>query len=133
MTPLPGTYHQRGGRPVRQPKISGRTSRQCNIVVIITQSGTRSATNGLQGHLGMTEISSQAWLRTEFNWQRKTAKATAWSGSTPQASGWATDPSTLLLHLLAKVEDDSSPISGHKHKAREYIIMYSARIATHYK
>ena len=76
---------------------------------IITQSGTRSTTNGLQGHQGMTKISSQAWLRTEFNWQRKTTKATAWSGSTPQASGWATDPSTLLLHLLAKVEDESSP------------------------
>ena len=75
---------------------------------IITQSGTRSATNGLQGHQGMTKISSQAWLRTEFNWQRKTAKPTAWSGSTPQASGWATDPSTLLLHVLAKVEDESS-------------------------
>ena len=66
-------------------------------------------------------------------WQRKTTKATAWSGSTPQASGWATDPSTLLLHLLAKVEDDSSPISGHNHKAREYIIMHSASIATYYK
>ena len=79
------------------------------------------------------QISSQAWLRTEFNWQRKTTKATAWSGSTPQASGWATDPSTLLLHLLAKVEDESSPTSGHKHKAREYICMHSARIATHYK
>ena len=56
-----------------------------------------------------------------FNWQRKKTKATAWSGSTPQASGWATDPRTLLLHLLAKVENVSSPISGHNHKAREYI------------
>ena len=43
-----------------------------------------------------------------FNWQRKTTKATAWSGSIPQASGWATVPSTLLLHLLAMVEDESS-------------------------
>ena len=81
----------------------------------------------------MTKISSQAWLRTEFNWQRKTTKATAWSGSTPQASGWATDPSMLLLHILAKIEDESSPKSGHKHKAREYICMHSARIATYYK
>ena len=55
VTPLAGTYDQRGGRPVRQPKISGRTSRQCNIMEIITQSGTRSATNGLQGHQGMTK------------------------------------------------------------------------------
>ena len=133
MTPLPGTSRQRGGRPVRQPKISGRTSRQCNIMEIITQSGTRSVTNGLQGHQGMTKISSQSWLRTEFNWQRKTTKTTAWSGSTPQVSGWATDPSTLLLHLLAKVEDESSPKSGHNHKAREYIIMHSASIAPHYK
>lgn len=87
---------------------------------IITQSGTRSATNGLQGHQGMTKISSQAWLMTEFNWQRKTAKATAWSGSTPQASGWATDPSTLLLHILANMEDESSPKSGHLNSQREY-------------
>ena len=133
VTPLPGTYHQRGCRPVRQPKISGRTSRQCNIMEIITQSGTISATNGLQGHQGMTGISGQAWLSTEFNWQRKMAKSMAWSGSTPQAFGWATDPSTLLLQIFAKVEDDSSPISGHKHKAREYICMHSARIATHHK
>ena len=41
VTPLPGTNHQRGGRPVRQPKISGRTLRQCNIAEIITQSGTK--------------------------------------------------------------------------------------------
>ena len=71
--------------------------------------------------------------KAEFNWQRKTTKATAWSGSTPQVSGWATDPSTLLFHVLAKVEDESSPKSGHNHKAREYICMHSARIATHYK
>ena len=43
-----------------------------------------------------------------FNWQRKTTKATAWSGSIPQASGWATDPSTLLLHFFAMVGDESS-------------------------
>ena len=43
-------------------------------------------------------------------------------------SGWATDPSTLLLLILAKVEVESSPKSGHNHKAREYIIMHSARI-----
>ena len=79
------------------------------------------------------QISSQAWLWTEFNWQQKTTKATAWSGSTPQASGWAIDPSTLLLHLLAKVEDESLTKPGHNHKAREYINMHSARIATHHK
>ena len=39
-------------------------------------------------------------------------KATAWSGSNPQVSGWATDPTTLLLLVLAKVEDESSPKSG---------------------
>jgi hypothetical protein len=100
---------------------------------IITQSGTRSATNGLQGHQGMTKISSQAWLRTEFNWQRKTTKATAWSGSTPQASGWATDPSTLLLHLLAKVEDESSPKSGQNTRPVSTLNMHSASIAPHYK
>ena len=49
---------------------------------------------------------------TEFNWQRKTTKATDWSGSTPQVSGWATDPSTLVLHLLAK--------SGHMKSQSEY-------------
>ena len=43
-----------------------------------------------------------------FNWQQKTTKATAWSGSIPQASGWATDPNMLLLHLLIMVEDESS-------------------------
>ena len=48
-------------------------------------------------------------------------------------SGWATDPSTLLLLVLAKVEVGSSPKSGHNHKAREYIIMHSASIATYYK
>ena len=57
---------------MRQPKISGRTSRQCNIVEIITQSGTRSATNGLHGHQGMNNYHCQVWHRTEFNWQRKT-------------------------------------------------------------
>ena len=72
MTPLPGTYHQRGGRPVRQPKISGRTLRQCNIAEIITQSGTKSATNGLQGHQGMTKYQSQHGTIQSFNWQRKT-------------------------------------------------------------
>ena len=66
VTPLPGTYHQRGGRPVRQPKISGRTSRQCNIMEIITQSGTRSATNGLQGHQGMTKYQAKHGSDTEF-------------------------------------------------------------------
>ena len=78
-------------------------------------------------------MSCQTWLRTGSNWQRKTTKAAAWSGSTPQASGWATDPSTLWLQILAKVEDESSPRSGHNHKAREYIIMHSASIATYYK
>jgi hypothetical protein len=48
-------------------------------------------------------------------------------------SGWATDPSTLLLQILTKVEDESSTKPGHNHKAREYICMHSARIATHYK
>ena len=48
-------------------------------------------------------------------------------------SGWATDPSTLWLHLLAKVEDESSTKPGHKHKAREYINMHSSRIAIHHK
>ena len=48
-------------------------------------------------------------------------------------SGWATDPSTLLLQILTKVEDESSTKPGHNHKAREYIGMHSARIATHYK
>ena len=43
-------------------------------------------------------------------------------------SGWATDPSTLLLQILPKVEDESSTKPGHNHKAREYIIMHSARI-----
>ena len=69
----------------------------------------------------MTEISSQAWLMTEFNWQQKTIKATTWNGSIPQASGWATSPSTLLLHILAKIEDGSrSPKSGHLNSQREY-------------
>ena len=36
-------------------------------------------------------------------------------------SGWATDPSTLLLQILTKVEDESSTKPGHNHKAREYI------------
>ena len=41
VAPRSGTYFQRGGRPVRQPKISDRTLRQCNIAEIITQSGTK--------------------------------------------------------------------------------------------
>ena len=48
-------------------------------------------------------------------------------------SGWATDPSTLLLQILTKVEDESSTKPGHNHKAREYIIMHSASIAPHHK
>ena len=131
MTP-PGTYHQGGGRPVRQPKISGCTSRQCNIMEIITQSGTKSYKRFTRPSRHY-KITCQAWPRTEFNWQRKTTKATAWSGSTPQASGWATDPSTLLLHVLAKVEDEFSTKPGHNHKAREYIIMHSASIVPHHK
>ena len=58
VTPLPGTSCQRDSRPVRHPRITGRTSQQCNIMEIITQSGTRSATNGLQGHQGMTKYQS---------------------------------------------------------------------------
>ena len=96
MAPPSGTACQRGGRPVRQPKISGRTLRQCNIAEIITQSGTKCYKRFTRPSWHDRK-SSQAWLRIEFNWQRKTAKATAWSGSIPQASGWATDPSTLLL------------------------------------
>ena len=41
VAPPSGTACQKGGRPVRQPKISGRTLRQCNIAEIITQSGTK--------------------------------------------------------------------------------------------
>ena len=78
------------------------------------------------------KISSQAWLRTEFNWQRKTTMATARSGSTPQVSGWATDPSTLLLHLLAKVEDESSPKSGQNTRPVSTLNMHSASIASYY-
>ena len=39
----------------------------------------------------------------------------------------------LLLHILTKVEDESLTKPGHNHKAREYIIMHSASIATYYK
>ena len=48
-------------------------------------------------------------------------------------SGWATDPSTLLLQILTKVEDESSTKPGHNHKAREYIIMHSASIALYHE
>ena len=34
--------------------------------------------------------------------------ATTWCGSIPKASGWATNPSMLLLDLLAMVVDESS-------------------------
>ena len=71
------------------------------------------------------QISCQAWLRTEFNWQRKTAKATAWSGSTPQVSGWATDPSTVLLHLLAK--------SGNIKSQSEYNDVLASKITTRHE
>ena len=75
----------------------------------------QSATRGLQGHQDMTKYHAK-WLGTEFNCKAEAEvlnTATAWSGSIPQASGWATNPSILLLHLLAKVEDESSRRSGH--------------------
>ena len=93
---------------MRQPRISGRTLRQCNIAEISLHNQAQRATNGLHGHKDMKNYQAQVWHGTEFNWQQKTTKATAWSGSIPQASGWATDPSTLLLHIFAMVEDESS-------------------------
>ena len=52
----------------------------------------------LDGHQGMRNYLAAEDIDT----------TTAWRDSIPQASGWATDPSTLLLHLFAMVEDESS-------------------------
>ena len=82
--------------------------RQCNIAEISLHNQAQRATNDLHGHQGMRNDHGQVWLGTEFNWQQKTTKATAWSGSIPQASGWTTDPSMLLLRFFAMVEDESS-------------------------
>ena len=71
MAPPSDTYRQRGGRPVRQPRISGRTLRQCNIAEISLHNQAQRATNGLHGHQDMN-YQRQVWHRTEFNWQRKT-------------------------------------------------------------
>ena len=59
--------------------------------------------------------------------------ATAWSGSTPQVSGWATDPSTLLFQILAKVEDGSSPKSSQNTRPVSTLNMHSASIASYCK
>ena len=57
----------------------------------------------------MTNYHGRVWHRTEFNWQRKTqVRPRLGAAPFPQASGWATDPSTLLLDLLAMVGDESS-------------------------
>ena len=72
MAPPSDTCRQRGGRPVRQPRISGRTLRQCNIAEISLHNQAQRATNGLHGHQGMNSYHCQVWHRTEFNWQRKT-------------------------------------------------------------
>ena len=55
VAPPSDTCRQRGGRPVRQPRISGRTLRQCNIAEISLHNQAQRATNGLQGHQGMTK------------------------------------------------------------------------------
>ena len=133
VTPLPGTYHQRGGRPVRQPRISGHTSRQCNMMEIITQSSTKSATNGLQGHQGITENHAKHGSGQSLTGSGRRLRQRLGAAPLHRHLAGLLIPSMRLLHLLAKEEDDSSPISGHNHKAREYIIMHSASIATYYK
>ena len=119
---------------MRQPRISGRT------FTIMQHSGniiTQSDPEGYKRVAWPSRHDKLSWLSMAQDRVYLAAEdkdtATAWCGSIPRASGWATDPSTLWLQILAKVEDESSPKIWPKHEAREYIVMHSARIATYYK
>ena len=66
VAPPSDTCRQKGGRPVRQPRISGRTLRQCNIAVISLHNQAQRATNGLHGHQGVTYYHGPGWHGTEL-------------------------------------------------------------------
>ena len=120
MIVLPGTSCQRGSRPVRHPKITGRTSQQCNIMEIITQSGTKCYKRVYKAVEDLQNIKpSMAQLRVlTGSGRHKWGNGLERLHST--GSGWATDSSTLLFQLLAKVEDGSLLKTGHLNNQREY-------------
>ena len=121
VTPLPGTSCQRGSRPVRHPKITGRTSQQCNIMEIITQSGTSVLQMVYKAIKEWRNINPSMARYRVLTGSGRHMRGYGLERLHSTGSGWATDPSTLLLLVLAKVEVGSSPKSGHNHKAREYI------------
>ena len=133
VTPLPGTYYQRGGHPVRQPRISGRTSQQCNMMEIITQSGTKSATNGLQGHQGMKKYQAK----------HGSGQSLTGSGRRLRQRLGAAPIHRHLAGLLILARSCSISWLRQKMIPRRYLAtitrpvctlnMHSARIATYYK
>ena len=75
---------------------------------IITQSGPK----GYKGITWPSRYEDLSWPSMALDRVQLAAEdkdtATAWCGSIPQASGLTTNLSTLLLHFLAMVEDESS-------------------------